>query len=410
MTSSKPIARTTLDPEPDPDDPRTAEGPTTPPEATNGLVVRTIDAATHATFAREHSASFLQTPAWARVKSDWAAESLGWFHDGVLTGTALVLYRRVPGTRRSLAYVPEGPTLLWNATGTSPGRWLGPMVEHLRRRKAFAVRIGPGTTIRVWSGPTAKRGLADQSVRHFADLPADVHPAVGGQLVNELGALGWARAETAGSGFPAGQPHLSVRLDLHAVSETDLLAGMNQQWRRNIARSVRAGVVVQEGNLHDLEAFHRLYQETAERDGFTPRSHAYFIRMWHSLTTVDDTGRRSLRLYLAHCAGEPLAAAITVEVGGRCWYVYGASTARNRQAQASTAVQWHAIRAARSRGCHTYDLRGIADTLDETDPLSGLLRFKLGLGGSCIETAGEWELALSPIWYRAFQLYLRARS
>jgi lipid II:glycine glycyltransferase (peptidoglycan interpeptide bridge formation enzyme) len=119
-----------------------------------------------------------------------------------------------------------------------------------------------------------------------------------------------------------------------------------------------------------------------------------------------------LRLYLAELGPDrdPLAAALTIQVGRRCWYSYGASTSRRREAQASTALQWRAICDARARGCHTYDLRGIADTLDQQDPLTGLVRFKLGTGGSCVQTVGEWELTLSPIWHEAFRLYLRARS
>ena len=74
------------------------------------LTVRPIPAADHLAFLREQSwASFLQTPAWATVKSEWRAESLGWFDGETLVGAGLVLYRRLPRLRRYLAYLPEGP-------------------------------------------------------------------------------------------------------------------------------------------------------------------------------------------------------------------------------------------------------------------------------------------------------------
>src|SRR5512141_2991988 len=69
------------------------------------LTVRPITAPEHLAFLREQPwASFLQTPAWATVKSEWRAESLGWFDGGTLVGAGLVLYRKLPRLARYLAY------------------------------------------------------------------------------------------------------------------------------------------------------------------------------------------------------------------------------------------------------------------------------------------------------------------
>ena len=44
------------------------------------LSIRTISADEHAAYiASQPAASFLQTPGWAAVKSEWKAESLGWY-------------------------------------------------------------------------------------------------------------------------------------------------------------------------------------------------------------------------------------------------------------------------------------------------------------------------------------------
>ncbi len=99
-----------------------------------------------------------------------------------------------------------------------------------------------------------------------------------------------------------------------------------------------------------------------------------------------------------------------IQNGLNCWYSYGASSGENRQVQASTAVQWHAIMAAHDRGAASYDLRGITDTLDPGDQKAGLVRFKLGTGGTCWESVGEYELILSPLIYKAFQAYRKLRS
>jgi lipid II:glycine glycyltransferase (peptidoglycan interpeptide bridge formation enzyme) len=45
------------------------------------LSVRTIEAERHRAFnAAQSSVSFLQTPAWGQVKSEWRSESVGWFN------------------------------------------------------------------------------------------------------------------------------------------------------------------------------------------------------------------------------------------------------------------------------------------------------------------------------------------
>lgn len=398
---------TSRQPENDLSEPSTAVGTVRP----IGLRVLAIGPYSHAAFIEAHSASFLQSPDWAAVKPGWRSERLGWFDGDDLVGVAAVLYRPVPGTRMSLAYLPEGPVLPWASVGADLQRWLDPLVAQLRARHAFAVRIGPALPVRAWRPATAKRGLADPEITRFSQLAPDDVRLQGILLARKLRQSGWRPVDdgAAAGGFGAGQPKLGVRIDLRGKALPDLLAGANQQWRRNAGRSAKAGVSVRRGSLADLAVFHRLYRETAERDGFTPRPAGYFDGMWRALA---HGGEPRIRLYLAELGAqrEPLAAALMIRIGGCLWYAYGASSSRHRPAQASTAVQWRALQDAHAEGCHTYDLRGIADTLDPAQPLVGLLRFKLGMGGQVVETMGEWELTLSPTAHRLFRLYLRWRS
>ena len=92
------------------------------------LSLRPITAPQHRDFiAGRSSASFLQTPAWASVKSEWKAESIGWFRGAELVGAGLVLYRQLPKVKRYLAYLPEGPVIDWD--GDDLEAWLAPMVR-----------------------------------------------------------------------------------------------------------------------------------------------------------------------------------------------------------------------------------------------------------------------------------------
>jgi vancomycin resistance protein VanK len=369
-----------------------------------GPTVRTISAEEHLAFVRGRAeVSFLQTPAWAAVKREWRAESLGWERDGTLVGAGLVLHRSLPVLGRTLAYLPEGPVLDWD--GELAG-WLRPMADHLRRGGAFGVRMGPPVVVRRWSAAQVKDGIADPAVRRLADLPPTERSRTGAAVVSQLRELGW-RPQAVEGGFAAGQPQFNFWLPLAGRTEDEVLAGMNQLWRRNIRKAAKAGVVVARGGAEDLPAFHDLYVHTAQRDHFTPRPLSYFSTMYAALHAEDPD---RISLYLAHHEGDLVAATIAIRVGTHAWYSYGASSTHKREVRGSNAVQWQMIRDALAAGAEVYDLRGITDTLDADDSHVGLIQFKVGTGGDAVEYAGEWDLPLNRPLYKAFEIYLRRRG
>ena len=369
------------------------------------LRVAEIPASDHLEFLRgRSSASFLQTPAWATVKSEWRSESLGWFEGDRLVGAGLVLFRQLPKLKRYLAYLPEGPVLDWDTDDLAA--WLTPMTEHLKGRGAFAVRMGPPVVLRRWDAAAVKAGIADDSVRRLGDLPPIERTPVGARVVGALEDLGWRKVAVEG-GFSAGQPAYNFQVPLTGRTEDDVLAGMNQQWRRNIKKAAKEGVEVARGEGADLKAFHDLYVHTAERDHFTPRPLSYFQTMIDAMTAEEPD---RITLWLARHEGDLVAATLSVRVGTHVWYSYGASSTEKREVRGSNAVQWAMIQDALAKGAEVYDLRGITDTLDSDDPHVGLIQFKVGTGGEAVEYAGEWDMPINPLLYKGFELYLKRRG
>ena len=383
---------------------------------TLALTVRTITPAEHLAHVRaQRSASFLQTPAWGTVKSEWRAESIGWFRGGggEPVGSALVLYRQLPKVKRYLAYLPEGPVIDWSTEDL--GEWLAPLTRHLKRSGAFGVRIGPPVVVARWSAAAIKQGIADESVHRLSDVPPTERSVEGARVVSQLQELGWRQQQTEG-GFAAGQPKYNFHVPLRRTegreageprTEDEVLAGMNQQWRRNIKKAAKAGVEVRVGTADDLPAFHELYVHTAERDGFTPRPLGYFRTMLEALGAEEED---RIRLYLAEHEGDLVASTLAIRVGGHVWYSYGASSSEKRDVRGSNAIQWRMMQDALEAGAHVYDLRGITETLDADDPHVGLIQFKVGTGGEAVEYAGEWDLPLNGVIYQAFSLYMRRRA
>ncbi len=383
------------------------------------LTVRTITAEEHLAFIRSVTAreggwaSFLQTPAWAAVKPEWRAESIGWTSadGGEILGAALVLYRQLPRLKRYLAYLPEGPVIDWASDDL--GGWLEPMVAHVREAGAFGIRIGPPVVTARWTAAQVKEGIADHAVSSLTSLPPTERSQVGARVVSQLHELGW-KLQSASGGFSAGQPRYNFQIPLvdedgTPRTEEDVLAGMNQQWRRNIKKAAKQGVEVESSTSGgaDLKVFHDLYVHTAGRDHFTPRPLSYFETMFASLGAEEED---RIRLYLARHEGDLVAATIAIRVGAHSWYSYGASSTEKREVRGSNAVQWQMIRDALEAGAQVYDLRGITDTLDPDDGHVGLIQFKVGTGGEAVEYAGEWDLPINRAIHFAFDLYMKRRG
>jgi vancomycin resistance protein VanK len=376
------------------------------------LTVRPLSTAEHLAFIRSRSSvSFLQTPAWARVKTEWRSESLGLFDGGELVGATLVLHRPVPRLKRfTLAYLPEGPAADWSGDLST---WLEPLTAYLKKGGAFGVRMGPPTATATWSADQVKQGIADDSVRRLTDLAPTRRSELGARVVSQLRQAGW-RLQSPEDGFGTGQPQYTFEIPLRGRTEADVLAGMNQLWRRNIKKADKEGVEVSvvtpghDGFEPALAAFHELYVHTAERDHFTPRPLRYFATMFTAMD-AEDPGQR-IKLFLARHEGDLVAATILVRVGTHAWYSYGASSTAKREVRGSNALQWAMIRDAIANGCDVYDLRGITPTLSSDDSHVGLIQFKVGTGGRAVEYAGEWDLPLRPAIYKAFDIYMRRRS
>jgi len=367
--------------------------------------VRTITADQHVAYnAAQPAVSFLQTPAWGEVKREWERESIGWFDDSDrLVGAGLVLYRQLPRIKKYLAYLPEGPVIDWTADDI--GAWLTPLAEHTQRKGAFGVRIGAPVVARRWHADTIKAAIADERVTRLSEATPDYVNHQASRLRNRLRDLGWHPPDEE-EGFAAGQPRFVFQLPLAGLTPEQLLTGMNQLWRRNIKKATKLGVQVTQGSIDDLAAFHRLYTETAERDGFTPRPLSYFHTMFAALQAEDPD---RIRLYLAHHEEDLVAATTWVRVGQHAWYSYGASSTAKREVRGSNAIQWQMISDALAAGATVYDLRGITEGLEADDPHLGLIQFKVGTGGEAVEYLGEWDLPLNGLLYKAFDLYMKRR-
>ncbi|MCG2622020.1 peptidoglycan bridge formation glycyltransferase FemA/FemB family protein [Arthrobacter sp. I2-34] len=379
--------------------------------AADQLTVRPIEASEHSGNLRSHPhASFLQFPEWANVKPDWRAEILGWFDaGGALRGSVLALHRPAPALKKTLAYLPAGPLLDWATADLEA--YLGPLLAYLKAGGAFLVRMGPPLVQKTWAAETVRKAIAAGDTGLVTTLEPKCTDAVAQSVAARLAALGWTKPQVS-EDFSAGQPEFQARVPLADAAgqrlDTDaVLARMDRSSRRQIRISSRAGLEITEGSVADLAAWHALYRETAERDGFTGRPASYFERMLRSLNAADPG---SCVLYLARHEGRLLAAAIYVRKGRVAWYVYAASSSGERNLFAPRALQCRQVADSIAAGCDWYDLGGLSATLDQDHRLGGLTMFKSSLGGDVVQTLGEWDYPLNRPLAAAFDFYMKHRN
>ncbi|MDI2126617.1 lipid II:glycine glycyltransferase FemX [Yinghuangia seranimata] len=369
--------------------------------APGAFVVAPVERGAHLAYLAAHGdAGFLQYPSWADVKDGWHGESLGWFDvGGRQVGAALVLYRRVPQLPLSFAYLPEGPVIDW--ADHDLGRWLDPLLEHLKRAGVFTVRMGPAPEHRRWYGATVKAAVKAGRTHLDQVIPDEIDP-VGATLADRLHALGWRPG--SGDGREDAQPRHVFHLPLHGRTLDEIRAGMNQEWRRGIVKADKSGVQLGIGTEADLPEFFDLLRETEARNGFRlGRTLGYYQRQYRVLND-EEPGR--MKLYLARHEGRLLAAHTLVSAGRRAWYQTGASADRGRGVRPSHALQWRIIRDSYARGVPVHDMRGVSPVIDPDDRRFGVLRWKLGTGGHVVENLGEWVYPLNRPLHRAFQIYL----
>ncbi|MEN4011198.1 MAG: peptidoglycan bridge formation glycyltransferase FemA/FemB family protein [Chloroflexota bacterium] len=334
----------------------------------------------NATIAGLPGAHILQTHEWAQFKAGYGWKPLPqvWRDErATVQAAAMVLERSLRfGGFSALVrvlYVPRGPLLDWNDAALR-GRVLQDLEALARQRRAIFIKIDPEVIL--------GKGIPGEA--QATTLPGGL------ESLTLLEKRGWLFSEEQV------QFRNTVLIDLSG-SESDWLARMKPKTRYNLRLAERKGVTVRRAAPEDLQLLYRLYAETSIRDGFVIRPEAYYRDLWQRYLRAG-----MAEALIAEVEGEPIAGLILFFFSGRAWYLYGMSRNVHREKMPNYPLQWEAMRAAKMRGCHLYDLWGAPDTFDETDPMWGVFRFKSGLGGEVIRMVGAWDYPVNRMVYAGY--------
>ncbi len=327
-----------------------------------------------------------QTVYWSQVKS-----RLGWkpfafdLASSGSTGDVLVLTRALAGGI-SAAYIPQGPE-----HGPVPEQY-GPFLEELSER--IAGYLDPEVAFIRYDLPWKSQYCGEEGLteERWADQP---EPRLR-ELRMNFGTKRWNLRKAPLDLTVAD----TMVLDITGGTE-EILSRMKPKTRYNIRLAEKKGVRAFTATIGMLPIFYNLYQQTAQRNGFTACEYEYFSALFSVLICRPDPSE--VHFLLATHKEEVLAGAIIAISGRTAAYLFGASSNHNRSLMGPYAVQWEAIKLARARRCVVYDMGAVSPTRDPDHSFYGMYRFKSGFGGRVVHRNGSWDYPLDGDKYQTLR-------
>lgn len=310
---------------------------------------------------------FLQSPEWAKVKSDWKNEMIVIEENGEIKGTMSILLRKVPIFNRYIMYAPRG--FVCNEHDKETLKKLTEKAKEIAKKyKAFIFRMDPDIP------------NTDEEFKSIAKE------------------LGYKMKENIKNIDQVIQPKYVFRLTLTNKTEDELLASFNQKTRYNIRLAIKKGVTVREGTKEDLKIFYDIMKETGSRDNFFIRPLAYFEHIY------DCMGPEHVKLIIAEHDGTPISAVLPIKYGNKVWYLYGGSSNKYRNLMPNYLLQFEMMKWGLESNCDIYDFRGVSGFKDEHDPQYGVYRFKKGFNGDFVEFVNELYIVFNPLMNTIFNI------
>jgi len=327
---------------------------------------------------------FFQTSEWGGIKSalGWCPTYLAWkSNTNTIVAGAMILEKRVGISflpiNIAIQYVPRGPLLDWKNSQLVQ-EVLDDISNYSRQKKVIFTKIDP----EVICGSDFNSVIINQ-------LSVD-----GTRIKNQFIQRNW--------NFSKSQIQFknSVWVDL-MQNEEQILSLMKQKTRYNIRLSEKKGVKIRVATQNEFSTVYQLYAETSIRDNFVIRPEEYYLTVWKTFSE-----KNICTILIAEYEGTIISGLVLYYFGNKAYYVYGMSANIHRNLMSTYLLQWEAIKIAKKKGMMIYDLWGAPSNLNESDPMWGVYRFKLGLGGELVQSIGAWDYSSRKISYFLYETIL----
>lgn len=343
-----------------------------------------------------------QTAFWSEVKSNLGVKSKAFEfkirNSDLYTNTGgrsytvsdfLVLIQQL-SKESTIAYVPYGPEI--EPSEENQGRFLEELSEIVRSylpSNCIALRYDLN-----WQSHWGKDDFCDDEGKWMGPPQPNYQ-----EFHFNYNTINWNFKKANTDILPVNTIFIDLQPDVNTI-----LSKMKAKTRYNINLALRKGVVVKEVGMDKLHVWYNLYRDTTYRNNIFLNDIDYFQTVLAS--KAENTSSPAIvKLLLAELNGEPVSAMFLVITDHRATYLYGASSSAHRNSMSTYALQWEAIRIAKTYGCTEYDMFGIPPNSNPSHPMHGLYQFKIGFGGELYHQMGCWDYPFEKDKYALFQAY-----
>ncbi|MCL4934252.1 peptidoglycan bridge formation glycyltransferase FemA/FemB family protein [Streptococcus suis] len=394
-----------------------------------------ISAEEHDLFVKQSDqTNLLQSSQWAKVKSGWDNERLGFFRDGKLVAVASVLIRNLGlPVGFTMIYIPRGPVMDYEDAELVSFVFKS-IKEFALRERSVVIKFDP--FIRLSSKTITGDREEELNVLAVKDRIVD------------LGGIWSGRVQTMSA---------TIQPTCHAVlySESFSEESLNKRVRQNIRSARNKGIEIRIGREELLRDFSELLKKTEERKSIRLRGREYYQKIlnaypensyivvayldlakrYEQLSYLEEklvkeamtftsttkqskidnykkeTRRINTELEMINSLIRngsklvPLAGTLTIDFAGTSEIIYAGMDEKFKHYQPALLTWVETAKYAFERGVKWQNLGGIEPTLD-----GGLYHFKSHLNPVVEEYIGEFDLIVSPILYKIFQVLLEIRK
>ncbi|ATZ02883.1 MULTISPECIES: peptidoglycan bridge formation glycyltransferase FemA/FemB family protein [Streptococcus] len=394
-----------------------------------------ISAEEHDFFVKQSDqTNLLQSSQWAKVKSDWENERLGFYRDGKLVAVASVLIRNLGlPFGFTMIYIPRGPVMDYEDAELVSFVFKS-IKEFALRERSVVIKFDP--FIRLSSKTITGDREEELNVLAVKDRIVD------------LGGIWSGRVQTMSA---------TIQPTCHAVlySESFSEESLNKRVRQNIRSARNKGIEIRIGREELLRDFSELLKKTEERKSIRLRGREYYQKIlnaypensyivvayldlakrYEQLSYLEEklvkeamtftsttkqskidnykkeTRRINTELEMINSLIRngsklvPLAGTLTIDFAGTSEIIYAGMDEKFKHYQPALLTWVETAKYAFERGVKWQNLGGIEPTLD-----GGLYHFKSHLNPVVEEYIGEFDLIVSPILYKIFQVLLEIRK
>lgn len=382
-------------------------------------------------FAKKNKyVTFHQKESWGKLKekNGWDYELVGFKDDKKVIAATLLLSKKMPFGLK-MYYAPRGFLIDFFDT-----KLLDSFVKEI---KVYIKEQG-GTFLKI-----------DPYVPHLErDVNGDV--VKGGEdnskLVEHLKELGFIHHGYNIDTDKELQPRWMFTLDLKDRTEDELFNNIIKPTRKNIKKTMKIGLEMEEIGIEGLEEYKRITEHTGNRRGFIDRPLSYYKEMFNALgdkisiilcylnieksvnllqTEIDTingysdiTEKRKeeikslekkidelKELEEKHGKRIALAGSMFIACEKELLNLYGGGYDEFMKYDAMYAIQWYAIKTAKEKGFELYNFYGIEGNFKkENNPMYGVYEFKKGFGGKVVELIGEFDLPVNKSKYKFYTI------